>query len=102
MYVNLHETNNKDKTNAFCYSKPRDVLQIQEEIPKQLDNERNQDIKNFKYYLDEMEKIHENLYNGGTNELTEVSTKVDEYIGTIGIPNSNVTAEKGNKYNGIC
>lgn len=104
MQVNSHESNSKASKDAFCYSLTADVLQVQEQLLKQLNAERDEDIPNFKFYYDEMEKIHSNLYDGGVFVLTEESQKVDEYFGAVGtasISNFDIT-EKGRKYDGIC
>lgn len=104
MIVNIHESSNKTNKYAFCYSLTDDVLQVQEEILKQLNAERNQDIPNFQFYYDEMEKIHDNTYNGGSNTISSESLEVDNFFGSLGVAaeaNYNIQ-EQGRRYDGIC
>ena len=100
--VNLHETRNRVTESAFCFG--NNTLQIQKEIINQLNAERDQTIVNFQFYYDEMEKIHENTFEGGSHVLTPESVQTDTFIGSLGldtIDNYSIK-ETGGRYDGIC
>ena len=104
--VNLHEANSSNNNHAFCFGTidGQDVLQVQEEILKQLQAERNQDISNYQFYYDEMEKIHENTYESGTHDITTEAAALDVFFGSLGLAaeaNYNII-NKGRQYDGIC
>lgn len=82
MTVNIHEANSQK---PYVYSSEEDVLQIHEGIINQLQYEKLFDATNQITYVEEMEKIHENLFDGGTHELTVESVHTDTFIGSLGI-----------------
>ena len=96
MNVILHQKYSNVANKSFTYCRDIDTLQVQVDLLNQLQSTRNRGIPNFKFYCDEMEKIH----NGDTG-VQEASIKLDEFLGSLGIPNDNNILKKGPKY-GIC
>ena len=104
--VIMYEANSTKPKHSFCFSGvyQSPYLQFQEEILKQLQAERNQAIGNYQFYYDEMEKIHENTYDGATHILTEASTELDTFFGSLGLPlEDNYEVQETNRRQyGIC
>ena len=95
MVVVKHETNTKNPKNSFCYDATSDTLQFSEDILNELETTRNSDIPKYAYFEQEMEKIEA----GDTSNTAAV--KLDEFIGSIGISDTNIR-EIGGRFNGIC
>lgn len=102
--VNLHEVTTRQNSKAFCQNVNGNVLQIQNEVLGQLQYERNRGIDNFQFYYDEMEKIHENVFEGGIHTITAEAEAVDKFFGSLGVEaEDNYNIVKNNRrYNGIC
>ena len=97
MTVLEHESTSKDKLHGFCYGEATDTLQYSKEVLNNLDTlTRNNDIPMYKYFEEEMEKIDA----GDTSNVSAV--KLDEYFGSIGLPEEPEKVEKRRKIHGIC
>ena len=103
MIVNIYETT---KADYYCIGtiNSNHILQISEELLKQLNYERNLGLPNMIDYINEMEKLHSNTFEGGTFTISNEGLVCDEFIGSLGldlIDNYEITNSR-RKLNGIC
>jgi len=75
------------------------TLQFQENILHQLNGPIDFNNPTFAQYVKDMEKIHQNLFLGGTNSIPENHQIADSFIGELGLNLGNYTQlMKRNRY----
>lgn len=102
MTVNLYEPQGFNREKDWC-SRPNSgakTLQVQENVLRVLNAEKDFDHTQFWQYCEAMEAIHENKFLEGTNVVPEVHTLVDSYFGALGVAEevNYITVQGGNKY----
>ena len=96
MLVNLYEPKGYNHEWA---SLEGNILQMQETILNQLNGANSFSNPIFKQYVEAMEKIHQNLFLGGTNSIPENHQIADSFIGELGLNLGNYKQiNKRNKY----
>ena len=96
MLVNLYEPKGYNHEWALIEG---NVLQMQKTILNQLNGPIDFNNPIFKQYVEAMEKMHQNLFLGGTNNISVIHKIVDSFIGEIGLNLGNYKQiNKRNRY----
>ena len=80
MIVNMYEPRGTTRAKDFVeLNQAGTILQVQESVLNQLNYEQNFENKQFALYCTAMQKIHENLFDGGSNVIPEEHTALDAF-----------------------
>ena len=100
MIVNMYEPSGFNRAKDWVKLNPEGtVLQVQENILNQLNYEQNFENKQFALYCTAMQKVHENLFDGGSNVIPVEHTALDTFYSSLGVDTSDYKIiNGGSKY----